>query len=167
MGSTSKTTTLKGKNVEGTTVKLKVPNDSMKSTASNSINGFARPNFSPKEDYANGDPPYRRQSQNMNRISVENQLTAQVSDKYVSDTHDGSGDVPNLSNKEQWVEEMWKLFVTGNSLITLKSVNDDTKPATSEFKGFIKNFDWQEKAGSESSTYKVTIKHVETELLIG
>ncbi len=158
MAATSKTVTLSGENVEGNTVELEIPATGGKITASNNITSFNRPNTNPQDEPDNAK---ETRSLNMNRIQLETQFSkAKVSDSFVDENHNGNGARPNLGNKEDWINEAWKLFLAGK-IVELKAVNNDTYADTSEFSGYIHNLDWQEKAQSENSVYDVTIKLVD------
>lgn len=151
MGSTSKTATIKGKNLKGNTVKLQIPGNSKKVTASNELNSFNRPITDPVENDSR-----ETRALNMNRISLEVQTTAKISDEYADKNHNGAGDKPDLSSKEEWINQLYLLFVA-NEILELKFTNSDTFAQTAEFSGYISGLDWQEKMQNQSSIYDVTI----------
>lgn len=156
MAATSKTATISGKNINDKTVELELPADSAKRTSSNNVNSFAKPNTDP----SSLDDARETRALNMNRIGLEIQVTAKVSDEFAADNHNGNGDRPNLENKEDWIQELWKLFVA-NEILDLKITNSDTYSETSEYSGYMHNVDWQEKSRNELSVYDVTIKFVD------
>lgn len=155
MSSIAKTVTLSGTNISGDTVELEIPVRSKKVTSSNNVTSFARPIQNPT-------PGKFRQTRalNMNRIDLNIQVQAKVSDEFADKNHNGSGDRPDLGNKEDWIDEVWKLYVAG-TILTLDASNSDTSDLTSSFSGYLHNVDWQEKAGSESSVYDVTLKLID------
>lgn len=155
MTSIAKEAVLKGTNIDGDTVELQVPVRSKKATATNETFSFNRP----KQNPVAGDARETR-ALNMNRIALTVQTEAKVSDEYADKNHNGNGDRPNISNKEEWVNEVWKLYVSGN-ILEYNFTNSDTLAETSEFSGYLKNMDWQEKAMSESSVYDVTLKMID------
>jgi len=156
MTATSKTVTIKGTNIDGDTVELEIPATGGKITSSNDITSFDRPIQNP----SSGDAKETR-ALNLNRIKVNVQFSkAKVTDGFAAKNHNGNGDRPDLDNKEDWIQEMWKLYISGN-ILDLKATNGDTYAATSEFSGYMHNLDWQETAQNENSVYNVTIKLVD------
>lgn len=155
MGSIPKTVTIKGTNLAGTTVELEVPATSKKVTSSNNITSFERP----KQNPVSGDARETR-ALNMNRIKVNIQTTGKVSDEFAAKNHDGTGDRPNLDNKEDWLNELWKLYLAQN-ILEFKAVNSDTYALTSEWSGYLHNADHQEKSQNGSSVYDMTLKFVD------
>lgn len=153
--SIAKNVTVSGTNIDGDTVELEIPMRSKKVTASNNITSFNRPKTNPSAGDAR-----ETKALNMNRIALEIQLQAKIDDDFAAKNHNGGGDRPNLENKEDWINEAWKLFIA-NKILDLKATNSDTLSETSEFSGYMHNLDWQEKARSESTVYDVTIKLVD------
>lgn len=152
----AKTVTLKGTNTNGNTVELEIPQTSQKGTWSNEVNSFAKPQEEPPE----------RRSLNLNRIELPRQITASVTDRFVDKNHNGSGDRPDISNKEEWLDEIYKFFIA-QEILDYKAVNDqttlpsgDTMPHA-QTSGYIHNVDFTEKAGQDNSTYEVTIKMID------
>jgi len=152
----AKTTTLKGQNIDDNTVELELPLTSQKGTWSNNINSFSRPNQ---------EPPLRK-ALNLNRWELPRQVTMSVTDRFVDKNHNGSGDRADISNKEQFLDELYKLAV-GRQILDLKVSNDNTKRGNgddmphSTTSGYIHNLDFTEKAGQDNSTYEITIKMVD------
>jgi len=156
MTATSKTVTISGTNIDGDTVELEIPATGGKMTTSNNITSFNRP----KQNPTSGDAKETR-ALNLNRIKLEVQFSkAKVTDGFAAKNHNGSGDRPNLDNKEDWINEAYKMLVSGN-ILELKATNSDTHAATSEFSGYMHNLDWQEKSQNENSVYDITIKLVD------
>jgi len=154
--SVAKDVTISGTDIDGNTVELEIPATGKKVTLSNDITNFNRPKNNPSASN-----PRETRALNMNRIAYEIQLSkAKVGDDYAAKNHNGSGDRPDLDNKEEWINRLYKLFISGN-IVDLKAVNTDTLPETSEYSGYIHNLDWQEKARNESSIYDVTLKVVD------
>lgn len=145
----SKTVTISGQKADGNTVELELPADSWKPAASNDITSFERP-----RQQGGG---RQTRALNLNRIGLENQVTAKITDEFAAKNHGGSGDRPDLSNKEDFLLELWLLFISGN-ILDLKSTNDDTYQEISEFSGYIHNVDWKEEARQENSVYEITLK---------
>jgi len=102
----AKTATIKGDNFNGNTVELEMPLATQKINWTNNTNSFAKPNEQ---------PPVRR-SLNLNRIELARQPTLSVTDRFVDDLHNGSGDRPDISNKEEWLDELYKLYIAQNIL---------------------------------------------------
>lgn len=155
MAAISKDVILKGEKIDGTTIELEIPMESKKVTTSNNINSFNRPKTNPSASN-----PRETRALNMNRIQVEIQVTAKISDEFAAKNHNGSGDRPDLSNKEEWISEAHRLNLA-NNILDLRATNEDTVSLTSEFSGYMHNLDWQEKSSNESSIYDVTIKLVD------
>lgn len=155
MASVSKDVTIKGTNLAGNTVELEIPMESQKITSNNNINSFNRPITEPTTSNAR-----ETQALNMNRIAVNIQVTAKLTDEFAAQNHNGSGDRPDLSNKEDWIYELYRLYLA-NEILDYSSSNSDTRSLTSDWSGYLHNVDWQEKASNESSTYDVTIKLVD------
>jgi len=153
--SIAKEVTIKGENIDGDTVELEIPLRSKKVTASNNITSFQRPKTDPQPDDTR-----ETRALNMNRIALEVQIEAKLDDDFAAKNHNGNGDRPNLENKEDWINEAWKLFVA-NTILDLKATNSDTHAETSEFSGYKHNLDWQEQSRTQSSVYDVTIKFVD------
>jgi len=164
MASTSKTTIIRGTNINGNTVEIELPNTSNKVTGSNDINNFNLPVQNPVSNQSQGEKVKKTKALNINKIKLQSQVTGKISDEAATKLHNGNGDRPNLDNKEDWASELYHLFVSGR-ILDLESTNSDTNPELSEFSGFIHNIDLQEKAQSESSVYDVTIKFVDEVLL--
>lgn len=140
---------------DGTTV-LELPLTKQKVTSTNNINSFAKPNE---------DPPQRR-ALNLNRWEFARQVTATVTDAFVDKTHNGSNGRPDLSNKEQWLDELYRLAVSQN-ILDLEVVNGNTSRSGGETmphavtSGYIHNLDFVEKGGQDNSVYEVTVKIVD------
>lgn len=152
----AKTVTLSGTNLNDNTVELAIPQVSQKLTWTNDVNTFAKPQ----------EVPPQRRALNLNRIEQARQITASITDDFVAKNHNGNGDRPDLSNKEEWVDELYKLYVAQN-ILEYKAVNDqtdrsggDTMPHA-QTSGYIHNVDLTEKAGQDNSMYDVTIKMVD------
>jgi len=131
---------------------LEIPATSWRPTAQNQLTSFSRP----KQDGGSTET----RALNLNRITTEVSVTAKVTDAFARDNHDGSGKRPALNNKEEWVDELYTLFISGDRL-TLEASNTKTVSQTSSFTGYLKAFDWQEEARTDNSTYKVTLKLIE------
>jgi len=142
----SKTVTISSSSTE-----LELPAISWKITSSNDINSFQRP----KPD--GGEPETR--ALNMNRIEIPVQVTMSVTDAYADKNHDGSGDRPDLDNKEDFLKDLWTMY-TSVEILDLKSVNSKTHAEVSEFTGYIHNLDVTEKANQDNITYEITMKFV-------
>lgn len=144
-----KTVTLSGQKSNGTQIELELPATSLKPTATNNITSFNRPE-------PDGGSRETR-ALNMNRIGLPVQVTASVTDAFAAKNHNGNGNRPNLDNKEDFMKELWDLFVAG-TILDLKATNSKTHPEVSEFSGYLHNLDWPEEARQENSVYKVTLK---------
>lgn len=155
MATISKNVTISGQNIDGDTVELELPVNSKKVTSSNNVTSFNRPITDPTETNFK-----ETRALNMNRIKVNIQFVGKCSDGFAAKNHNGSGDRPNLDNKEDWLNELWKLYVA-NQILDAKAVNDNTYPLTSEWSGYIHNVDHTEKASSDNSVYDFTIKFVD------
>lgn len=155
MAANPKTVTISGTNLAGDTVELEIPQDSKKVTSSNNINSFNRPITDPTVND-------RRQTRalNMNRIQVNVQVTGKVTDEFAAKNHNGDGDRPDLDNKEDWLNEVWRLYLA-NNILNLRATNSDTHPLTSEWSGYLHNVDHTEKSNRENSVYEVTLKLVD------
>lgn len=147
-----KKVTISGTNANGNVVELELPATSWKVTSANNINSFQRPK------QGGGEPETR--ALNMNRIEFPVQVTMSVTDGFAAKNHNGSGDRPNLSNKEDWLLELRKLYIAVE-ILDLKAVNGKTHAATSEFSGYIHNLDWTEKASQDNNAYEITLKFVD------
>lgn len=152
----AKDVTISGTNTNGNTVELEVPNVSQKGTWSNNINSFSKPNEEPPE----------RRALNLNRWEFPMQITAKVTDRFVDKNHNGSGDRPDISNKEQWLDELYKLAIAQN-IIDYQAVNDQTERSNGDVmphaqtSGYIHNVDFTEKSNGDNSVYDTTIKLVD------
>lgn len=136
---------------DGTT-ELEVPATSWKVTSSNNIISYQRPK------QGGGEPVTK--AMNMNRIEIPVQVTMSVTDDYAAKNHNGSGSRPNLSNKEDYLLELWNLY-TAVTILDLKAVNNKTHAKVSELSGFIHNLDITEKANQDNVTYEITLKFVD------
>jgi len=151
----SKTVTI----TDGSTV-LDIPCTRQKHTTANNVTSFSRPINDPPN--SNGDF-YKRRALNMNRIEHTVQIQATVSDDYVEATHDGSGSKPDYSDKEEWLEKLWELYVSG-SILTYKAENGKTGDINSDVSvvsGYMHNMDWTENYKKEGSVYEVTLKIIQ------
>ena len=131
---------------------LEIPAASFKPTLTNNITSFNTPN-------TDGGTRETR-ALNMNRIGVKIQVTAKVDDAFAAKNHDGTGDRPSLENKEDWLDTLYTMFLSGN-ILELKATNDNTKPQISEFSGYLHNLDWKEESREVNSIYDVTLKFVD------
>jgi hypothetical protein len=147
----SKTVTITNGGSSPADIELEVPATRVKPTLTNNITSFAKP-------VPEGGDTQRR-ALNLNRIETKIQIGAVVDDAFVDSTHNGNGNRPDLSNKEEYIKVLYDLTISSDHL-ELKVVNDNTLAATSEFVGFIHNLDWPEKANKENSVYELTIKFV-------
>jgi len=153
----AKTATLSGENLDGDTVELELALISQKGTWTNDINSFAKPQ----------EQPPQRRALNLNRWELPRQVTMSMTDRFVAENHNGNGDRPNLNDKEEWLDEVYKLAVAQN-ILELKVSNDKTIRESdssdmphSVTSGFVHNLDFTEKAGQDNSTYEVTLKMVD------
>jgi len=128
---------------------LEIPAASFKPTLTNNITSFNNP-------FTDGGKRETR-ALNMNRIGVKIQVTAKVDDNFAAKNHNGSGDRPNLSNKEDWLDTLYTMFLSGD-ILELKATNSKTSPQISEFSGYLHNLDWKEESREVNSIYDVTLK---------
>lgn len=140
----SKTVTISDGSTE-----LEIPAASFKPTLTNNITAFNTPN-------TDGGSRETR-ALNMNRIGVSIQVTAKLDDNFAAKNHNGNGDRPSLENKEEWLDELYTLFLSAN-ILELKATNDKTKAQISEFSGYLHNLDWKEESRQANSIYNVTLK---------
>jgi len=152
----AKTATLTGANLNDTTVELELPLISQKGTWTNDVNSFSKPQ----------EQPPQRRALNLNRWELPRQVTMSVTDDFVDSNHNGSGDRPDISNKEEFLDELYKLAVA-QEILDLKVSNDNTvRSGGSDMphsitSGYVHNLDFTEKAGQDNSTYEITLKMVD------
>jgi len=131
------------------TIELELPAENFNPRGNNNLTSFSVP------DSDGGS--FNRRALNLNRIELPITLKLDVDDDYASKNHDGSGNRPNLSNKEDFLLELWNLFISGKHL-ELKATNDNTHPEISEFTGYLSNMEWNERANQDNSIYQITLK---------
>lgn len=152
----AKTATIKGTNLNDTTVELEMPLAMQKLNWTNNLNSFAKPN----------EQPPQRRTLNLNRIELARQPTLSVTDDFVNKLHNGTGDRPDISNKEQWLDELYKLYIAQN-ILTIEVTNDNTERSGGDTmphaktEGYLRNADITEKAGQDNSVYEITLKMID------
>lgn len=147
---------------DGTTV-LEIPATRQKHTTTNNITSFSRPISDPPTNLGGTSTFTQRRALNMNRIEHAVQVQASVTDNFVNKLHDGTGSKPDYSNKEEWLEELYNFFISGN-ILTYKAENSRTGTVNTDVSvvsGYIHNLDWTEKAGTDNSVYDLTVKLVD------
>jgi len=149
MGTIAKTVTITDGGDGNPTKELEIPADRVTPRLTNDITSFAKPQATPPE----------RRALNLNRIELQVQVQATLDDAFADKNHNGSGNRPDLANKEDWMLELYNL-ATSQDHLKLKSVNDNTHGKTSEWTGYLHNVEWPEKASTENSIYDITIKFV-------
>ena len=145
----AKTVTISDGGTGTVTKELEIPADRVTPRLANDITSFAKPNE---------DPPERR-ALNLNRIELQIQVQATLDDAFADKNHNGSGNRPDLANKEDWMLELYNL-ATSQEHLKLKSVNDNTHSEISEWDGYLHNVEWPEKASTDNSVYDITLKFV-------
>lgn len=152
----AKTCTIKGENINGNTVELKLPMYSQKLSWKNQVNSFSKPN----------EQPPQRRALNLNRWEFPRQLTLKVSDGYVNKNHNGNGSRPDISTKEEWLDEIYKMAIA-QKILDVKAVNDNTERSNGDemphakTSGYIHNLDVTEKASTDNSVYDIKLKVVD------